>query len=112
MNLPGVMTPPALTKGTDEMKTTQSVLPGAIRKACREAQIAAKLKSSLAETFKNGFWYCQACESRCERVEGENGQPSHCDRCGDHHIKWNPPLWSALIDNTVGDTQLIHPGEL
>jgi hypothetical protein len=91
-------------------KVSQSVLPGATRKECREAQIGEQIKASLSELFANGFWYCRGCDSRCERVEGENGQPSHCDHCGSPNIVWNPPIWTRDVD--VHDTQLIHPGEL
>jgi hypothetical protein len=94
------------------MKTTQSVLPAATPKKCREEKIGEQIKAKLSELFKDGFWFCQGCESRCERIEGENGQPSHCDQCGSYRIKWNAPAWAGAIDNTVHDTQLIHPGEL
>jgi hypothetical protein len=81
------------------------VLPGATRKQCRESQIGAKIKAKLSSLFKNGYWFCFDCETSCERVEGEQGQPDHCDRCGSHRIRWNAPIWTQ-------DTQLIHPGEL
>lgn len=91
-------------------KTYQSVLPGATRKECQMEAIGRKIKAKLAEVFKNGFWYCKDHQGMCERVEGENGQPSHCDECGSHRIEWNPPIWTAAAE--VHDTQLIHPGEL
>lgn len=92
------------------MKTTQSVLPAATRKKCREQEIGAEIKAKLTDVFSNGFWFCLDHDGRCERVEGENGQPSHCDECGSPRIKWNPPIWTAQIP--VADTQLIHPGDL
>jgi len=94
------------------MKNYQSVLPAATRKECRESEIGQKIKAKLTEIFKNGFWFCLDCQSRCERMEDEHGQPAHCDLCGSPRLQWNPPLWTALVDNAVQDTQLIHPGEL
>jgi len=94
------------------MKTTQSVLPAATPKKCREEETKNFILGKLTEIFKNGFWFCQDCQSRCERIEGEHGQPDHCDRCRSHRIKWNPPLWSHMVDDRVADTQLIHPHEL
>jgi len=92
-------------------KTTQSVLPAATPKKCRgEKEIGAQIKAKLSELFKDGYWFCLGCESRCERIEGENGQPSYCDQCGSHRIKWNAPVWTDRIP--VQDTQLINPGEL
>ena len=90
------------------MKTYQSVLPGAIRKDCRGSQIAAQLRARLTEVFANGFWFCLDHEGKCERVEDDHGQPPHCDQCGSHRIKWNAPIWSALIP----DEKMIQPGEL
>jgi hypothetical protein len=92
------------------MKVSQSVLPRATRKECVENKIASIIRRKIAETFKNGFWYCLGCESRCERIEGENGQPSHCDQCGSYRIRWNAPAWTDSVP--VQDTKLIHPGEL
>lgn len=38
-----------------------------------------------------GFWWCRDCDSPTERVEGEQGQPSHCARCGSHRISYEQP---------------------
>jgi hypothetical protein len=94
------------------MKISQKTLPVATVKNCRESEIGQRIKASLSDLFQNGYWFCRDCDAKCERVEGENGQPSHCDRCGSARIKWNPPLWSALVDGAVQDTELIHPREL
>jgi hypothetical protein len=80
------------------MKTYQSVLPAASRRECgaertRERHLAREIKGRLAQIFADGFHYCHDCQARCERIEGENGQPSRCDRCGSPKIDWNPPLW-------------------
>ena len=80
------------------MKVYQSVLPAASRRECeaestRDFRIARKLKSQLSQIFRDGFWYCNSCESRCERIEDENGQPAHCDKCGSPRIDWNRPTW-------------------
>lgn len=90
------------------MKTYQSKLPAATRKDCRLEAIGRKLRAKLSEIFRNGFWFCLDCEKQCERVEGEQGRPDHCDQCGSHRIQWNPPAWSDQIQ----DTKIIHPGEL
>jgi transcription initiation factor IIE alpha subunit len=81
------------------MKTSMSVLPAATRKECRKTKIHSlirKLKDSLEKSLNHGFWFCQACEARCERIEGEQGQPAHCDLCGSHRIEYLPPITNAL----------------
>jgi hypothetical protein len=57
---------------------------------------AAQLKQSIESVFNNGFWYCQDGDHLCEREEGEQGQPAHCNRCGSHRITWFPPVPQAL----------------
>jgi hypothetical protein len=44
--------------------------------------------TTTIEHLKEGAWFCADCERRCERVEGENGQPAHCHRCGSHRINF------------------------
>jgi hypothetical protein len=39
----------------------------------------------------SGFWFCRDCQARCEREEGEQGQPAHCSRCRSHRIQYFPP---------------------
>jgi hypothetical protein len=56
--------------------------------------------TNLQRIFRDGFWFCFDCEARCERIEGENGQPHSCDRCGSSRIEYVPPAW------------LIEPGDL
>jgi len=87
------------------MKTYQSVLPGAIRRLCSadrtiERHRARENKEKLLQIFSNGFWFCPDCQARCERVEGENGQPSGCDRCSSPRIEYVQPTW------------LMEPGDL
>jgi ribosomal protein L37AE/L43A len=87
------------------MKTYQSVLPAASRRECqadrtRERHLGRQMKSSLLQIFSNGFWFCQDCQARCERIEGENGQPHSCDRCNSPRIEYVQPAW------------LIEPGDL
>lgn len=59
-------------------------------------QLAQKLKRSIHQIFENGFWFCNDCDCICERIEGEQGQPAHCNRCGGHRIEWNPPIDQVL----------------
>ena len=81
------------------MKTYQSVLPASSRRECQaeatRQRHLAELKSNLAKIFADGFWFCHDCDTKCERIEGEQGQPAHCDRCGSARIDWNPPIWLA-----------------
>jgi hypothetical protein len=88
------------------MKTYHSVLPAATRRSCqaevtRDAQEARQFKARLTAIFANGFWYCFDCQAVCERIEGEQGQPSHCDRCGSTRIEYNAPAWADLGKETV-----------
>src|SRR6185369_13982280 len=43
----------------------------------------------LSELATNGFWYCISCESVCDRIEGENGQPARCSKCSSHRIHFS-----------------------
>ncbi len=61
-----------------------------------QTELADKLKRQIQSIFEQGFWFCKDCDCRCERIEGEQGQPAHCDRCGSPHIEWNPPVHQAL----------------
>jgi len=71
------------------MTFTQSTLPGV---RCRELhETRRRILRRLYHKFKNGFWYCNDCESTTEREEGEQGQPAHCEKCGSHRIEWNQP---------------------
>lgn len=85
------------------MKVYQSVLPAATRKSCNE--LARELKANIEAVLMTGFWYCNGCEARCEREEGEQGQPAHCERCGSMRIEYCPPI-------TVPDRQFIEPEDL
>lgn len=58
--------------------------------------IRDQLKRNIESVLMNGFWFCADCDCMCERIEGENGQPAHCDRCGGHRIAYNPPVDQAL----------------
>jgi uncharacterized paraquat-inducible protein A len=42
--------------------------------------------------LNNGSWLCDDCDSFCDRIEGENGQPAHCHRCGGYRLKFVPPF--------------------
>ena len=83
------------------MEKYQSVLPAASRRGCqaertRERHLARQLKTCLAELFANGYWFCLDCQHTCERIEGEQGQSAHCNRCGSPRLEWNPPLAVAI----------------
>lgn len=55
------------------MRRIQSVLPFG------NAQPLATM--TLGEMTVRGFWFCRACNSTTERIEGEQGRPAHCGRC-------------------------------
>ena len=61
-----------------------------------ETNLALQIRTRVEHVLLNGFWFCHTCDARCERIEGEQGQPAHCDRCGGHRIEWNPPIDQAL----------------
>lgn len=54
--------------------------------------IRQKLHRQITDVLNNGSWQCDDCDSFCDRIEGEHGQPAHCHRCGSHRIKFVPPL--------------------
>jgi hypothetical protein len=58
--------------------------------------LAGKLRRKIETVLAEGFWYCTDCDARCDRIEGEQGQPAHCQRCGSAHIFWNPPVDQVL----------------
>jgi hypothetical protein len=51
---------------------------------------ARELKDNISTVIISGFWFCHRCEGRCERDEGENGQPAHCAKCGSADIQYFP----------------------
>jgi hypothetical protein len=91
------------------MKANQSLLLEAIQNGETKTQMQGRLASAMWGRFKNalrsGFWFCDDCQTSCERIEDDHGQPAHCHRCGSHRIAWTAPI-------IVEDTELIHPGEL
>lgn len=46
---------------------------------------------------RGGGWWCYDCESECERMEGEQGQPATCGRCGSHRIQYQPPIYDKIL---------------
>lgn len=65
-----------------------------------------RILSRLKRVFREGFWYCHHCEATCEREEGEQGQPAHCERCCSPRIEWCPPRLR------IADTELLQPEDL
>ena len=63
--------------------------------------IGRRIKDSIASVLRDGFWFCNSCMARCEREEGEQGQPAHCGNCGSHDIQWNPPALQRAMDDGV-----------
>jgi uncharacterized paraquat-inducible protein A len=55
-------------------------------------EIRQKLHCKISDVINNGSWLCNDCDSFCDRIEGENGQPAHCHRCGGYRLKFVPPL--------------------
>ena len=58
--------------------------------------LAHQLQRRIEHVLMEGFWFCTDCDAMCDRIEGENGQPAHCDRCHGPHIVWNPPIDHVL----------------
>jgi Zn finger protein HypA/HybF involved in hydrogenase expression len=70
--------------------TSQSVLPGA-RRINRRKEFTAmrQMACRVHQAMENGFWWCNDCQNITERVEGEQGQPAHCEKCGSHRIQFS-----------------------
>jgi rubrerythrin len=54
--------------------------------------LADKLSRFFKDAALYGFWFCKSCDAPCERIEGEQGQPAHCDKCGSPRISWTQPM--------------------
>ncbi|MGO8839486.1 MAG: hypothetical protein ACLP7I_12145 [Limisphaerales bacterium] len=54
--------------------------------------LAHNLQRNVEHALMFGFWSCRACGCKCERVEGEHGQPATSDCCHSPRLVWNPPL--------------------
>ena len=63
--------------------------------------LAHNLKRSVEYALMFGFWECRACGCKCERVEGEQGQPATSDCCHSPRLVWNPPLPLRLKKEAV-----------
>jgi hypothetical protein len=50
------------------------------------------LMARLTLALGTGGWWCTDCESQTERLEGEQGQPAACGRCGSYRISYQPPI--------------------
>lgn len=87
------------------MNRYQTVLPGATRIECKERVLRERLKEAFRQALTNGYWWCNVCECICERIEGEQGEPAHCHRCGSHRIEFQ----KAIL---VSDTDLLDPEDL
>jgi uncharacterized paraquat-inducible protein A len=61
-----------------------------------QSELAHQLQRNIETVLMNGFYFCDDCDCMCERMEGEQGQPAHCSRCGGHRINWNPPVDQVL----------------
>lgn len=86
------------------MKTYPSMLLAATHKIVtarrsRERAAARALKAKLSQVFRDGFWFCDDHQGRCERVEDDHGQPAHCDACGSHRLTWVKPVWLDTLES-------------
>jgi len=61
----------------------------------QRAQLGRELKARVTILLTEGFWFCNACEHTCERIEGEHGQPAHCKHCGSAKLEYYPPAYNA-----------------
>jgi len=66
----------------------------------RRRRILGRLLLSL----QSGGYWCDDCEHETERVEGEQGQPAHCQRCQSHRIEYQPPIARKEYGQTILDT--------
>lgn len=57
--------------------------------------LAAEMREQFIGTLRAGFWWCKDCDARCEREEGENGQPAGCGACGSPRITFHRPIQEA-----------------
>lgn len=53
-------------------------------------------------TALQGFWFCSDCEQITERMEGEQGQPAYCLKCGSYRIKFHRPPTPVRIGSFAG----------
>jgi hypothetical protein len=63
--------------------------------------LAHNLQRSVEQALMFGFWSCGSCNCKCERVEGEQGQPAHSNCCQSPRLTWNPPIDHALKKEVV-----------
>lgn len=83
--------------GRNLLPTTPPPPPRPVRpRLMTTDQLAHDLQRRIETVLMAGFWFCRDCDCMCERIEGEQGQPAHCDRCGGHRIEWNPPVDQAI----------------
>jgi hypothetical protein len=68
------------------------VPPGVVEMEAIGEEIRQKLREKIDEILFCGSWFCNDCKRFCERIEGEQGQPAHCDKCGSHRITFLEPL--------------------
>jgi uncharacterized paraquat-inducible protein A len=66
--------------------------PGVLDMEAKAEEIRQKLHRQISDVLANGSWHCQDCDRFCDRIEGENGQPAHCSRCGGHKLNFVGPL--------------------
>jgi hypothetical protein len=66
-------------------------------KPASDGQIRRRILSRLLLALENGGWWCRDCERATDRVEGEQGQPAHCERCLSHRIEYQPPVTSPRL---------------
>jgi DNA-directed RNA polymerase subunit RPC12/RpoP len=55
-------------------------------------QVQPRLMARLTLALGSGGWWCTDCQQETERIEGEQGQPATCDRCGSYRIQYQPPI--------------------
>lgn len=60
-------------------------------------QAQPRLSTRLNFALSGGGWWCHDCQRQTERIEGEQGQPATCERCGSHRIEYQPPLTNQSL---------------
>jgi uncharacterized paraquat-inducible protein A len=60
--------------------------PGLEEMEAKGDQIREKVRRKIDQVISSGTWCCKDCDSFCDRIEDDHGQPAKCDRCGSHRI--------------------------
>ncbi|MGH7979970.1 MAG: hypothetical protein ACREE6_11395 [Limisphaerales bacterium] len=77
------------------MPRPRPTAPGVEEMEAKADQIREKLRRKIDAILLYGAWHCHDCDSFCERIEDDHGQPAHCHRCRSHKLYLVGPLKEA-----------------